>query len=538
MIRNDFGVRRRHQNGSSAKPFADDNNQTETASLQSACASQRVLSVVIPVLNEAPTIASVVQFARRSPFVKEVLVIDDGSIDGSPELATQAGARVVTSTMLGKGATMEDGLRHASCELILYLDGDLRGLRHDLIQRMTSPLMSGAADFVKARFTRSAGRVTVLTARPLLQTYFPEIANFEQPLSGVMAARKSVLQKLHFENDYGVDVGLFIDAMLAKARLVEVDIGNLEHDSQSLEQLGEMATQVARTILDRAASCGRLRRSFMDEVKEVEREKRAGVFDIFTRLRATERIALFDMDGVLLNGRFIRVLADRVGKLSELAAFVDNFTISAEQRARKIAAIFSGVRQSTFEQTAKEIPLMDGAIETVVSLRKIGYRVGIVSDSYYIASEIVRRRVFADFSFAHLMHFRNGKASGHVTLSPAMRHDQGCCEHLFCKVNVLRHLSEQLSITPENVIAVGDGENDICLLREAGKGIAFQPKVPQLRDVAQYVFEGTLSAVLSVIQFPVTGSRWLSEQVLEPLTGEAFLEDSTEKDVGGADAIA
>jgi glycosyltransferase involved in cell wall biosynthesis len=67
-----------------------------------------MISVIIPVLNESPTVASVVAFARRSPGVSEVIVVDDGSIDGTPEEARQAGARVVTSTLLGKGASMED----------------------------------------------------------------------------------------------------------------------------------------------------------------------------------------------------------------------------------------------------------------------------------------------------------------------------------------------------------------------------------------------------------------------------------------------
>src|SRR5207249_6651878 len=69
-----------------------------------------MVSVIIPVLNEAPTIASVVAFAWRSPRVSEVIVVDDGSIDATPDLARAAGARVVTSTMLGKGGSMEDGV--------------------------------------------------------------------------------------------------------------------------------------------------------------------------------------------------------------------------------------------------------------------------------------------------------------------------------------------------------------------------------------------------------------------------------------------
>src|SRR5687768_7175571 len=311
------------------------------------------VSVIIPVLNESETIAEVVGFARRSPIVDEVIVIDDGSIDGTPELAQAAGARVVTSTMLGKGGSMEDGMRVARNEVLLYLDGDLRGLVPDLIERMTQPISSNVADFVKAKFTRGAGRVTVLTAKPLLRTYFPELAHFEQPLSGVMAARRSLLEKLDFENDYGVDIGLFIDAALAKARLAEVDIGHIEHDSQPLEVLGEMATQVARTLLDRAMRCGRHRASYVTEMRERERLKKADLPNALGSLPQAEKLALFDMDGVLLKGRFIVELAEASGKKDELSQWLDNHSVCAGERTRRIAAIFAGVPRELFESVAR-----------------------------------------------------------------------------------------------------------------------------------------------------------------------------------------
>jgi glycosyltransferase involved in cell wall biosynthesis len=145
------------------------------------------VSVVIPVLNESRRIQSVVRLAAESPSVGEVLVIDDGSIDDTPDLAKAAGARVITSTMLGKGASMEDGLHAARHGTILYLDGDLAGLKEDLVERMAAPVLQGWADFVKARFVRGGGRVTKLTAQPLLRTYFPELAHIEQPLGGIIA---------------------------------------------------------------------------------------------------------------------------------------------------------------------------------------------------------------------------------------------------------------------------------------------------------------------------------------------------------------
>src|SRR5688572_938006 len=66
------------------------------------------VSVVVPVLNESERIASVVRLAVRHPRVGEVIVVDDGSIDGTPELARKAGARVITSRLLGKGESMAE----------------------------------------------------------------------------------------------------------------------------------------------------------------------------------------------------------------------------------------------------------------------------------------------------------------------------------------------------------------------------------------------------------------------------------------------
>jgi phosphoserine phosphatase len=301
---------------------------------------------------------------------------------------------------------------------------------------------------------------------------------------------------MRFENDYGVDIGLLIDAAIAKARLAEVDIGHIEHDSQPLEVLGEMATQVARALLDRATRSGRHRTSYVSEIKEVERMTRAHPRQVLSRLPQPERIALFDMDGVLLNGRFIRELAAATGKTNELAEWLDNQLVGAAERTRRIAKIFAGVPGDLFEAIARNMPLVAGAVEAVVGLRKQGYRVGIITDSFQIVAETVRRRVFADFTFSNLMRFTRGKASGNVTICPAMVHPDGCKEHDVCKFNALRYIMDRTGIAPHQVLAVGDGDNDICLLKAVGTSIAFEPKTPAVRAAARHVIENNLAHVL------------------------------------------
>jgi glucosyl-3-phosphoglycerate synthase len=459
-----------------------------------------VISVVIPALNEAETIASVVRLACGARGVREVIVVDDGSIDGTPELARAAGATVIRSTMLGKGASLEDGLRAAQCGVIVYLDADLVGLREDLIERLTAPILEGATDFVKARFSRAGGRVTALTARPLLMTFFPELASIDQPLGGIVAARRSLLERLSFETDYGVDAGLLIDAAAQGARIAEVDVGHVEHDSHPLHALGDMARQVVRVLLDRAARYGRLNGPQLHEAGEGERLARTELSATLARIGSPAKLALFDMDGTLSRDRFIVRLARRTGRARRLAKYLDRPDIPDDERTRRIAALFAGVPRSEFEDATHGLRLTPGAQDVVVGLRQAGWRVGIVTDSFYVASGFVRRRVFADFSVAHVMRFKGGVATGEVRLAPAMLHESGCPKHVACKSNVLRHLAGKVS--PADVMHVGDGINDVCLLQAVGTSVAFRPKSPVVAEAARHVVRDSLRDVLKIALSP------------------------------------
>jgi glycosyltransferase involved in cell wall biosynthesis len=228
-------------------------NTTETLIFQPVAISLKAYAtVVIPALNEAKRISEVVAFALSDPATAEVIVVDDSSIDDTAELARLAGAKVMISSMLGKGASMQDGVAPAQSNVLVYLDGDLTGLRSGIITDLCAPILRGEADFVKAKFGRGGGRVTELTAKPMLKIFFPEVAHFSQPLGGIIAARKSLMQALSFEDGYGVDVGLLLDAHLLGAKLAEVDIGSLDHDSQPLHDLTLMANEVGRVIFARA----------------------------------------------------------------------------------------------------------------------------------------------------------------------------------------------------------------------------------------------------------------------------------------------
>ncbi len=138
---------------------------------------------------------------------------------------------------------------------------------------------------------------------------------------------------------------------------------------------------------------------------------------------------------------------------------------------------------------------MKGAVEAVVGLRRRGYRVGVVTDSFHVASTIVRKRVFADFSLATVMEFNHASATGVVTLAPTMRSDRKG-RLAYDKLNALRFLVKRMGITAKHVLAIGDGDNDVGMMRAAGMSVAFQPKTDRVRRAAKHVVMERLDEVL------------------------------------------
>jgi len=191
------------------------------------------ISVIIPAYNESRKIAATVKAARTIPGVREVIVVDDGSTDGTGEQARAAGARVITlACNQGKGKALARGIAAAKEELILLLDADL-GSTAAQGSLLVKPLLAGTADMTVASLPPSRTRAGFGLALALARygTWLLAGRKMQAPLSGQRAFRKKALPFLQpLLPGFGVEVGLNIRAARRGLRVREVPV-KMSHEA-------------------------------------------------------------------------------------------------------------------------------------------------------------------------------------------------------------------------------------------------------------------------------------------------------------------
>jgi glucosyl-3-phosphoglycerate synthase len=247
------------------------------ARLAAAKRSTRV-SVVIPARDEEKTVGAIVATIRRHlvervPLVDEILVVDSRSTDATAVVSRAAGARVVSQDeitrdlprMEGKGDALWAGLAASTGDVVAFVDGDLRGFSPHFVTGLLGPLLTDpSVAFVKGFYHRplvggagvepdGGGRVTELSARPLLNLFWPELAGVVQPLAGEYAGRRDTLRRIPFVSGYGVEIAMLIDLLnlVGLDALAQVDLGERRHRHQGTEALGRMSAQIMLTVWSR-----------------------------------------------------------------------------------------------------------------------------------------------------------------------------------------------------------------------------------------------------------------------------------------------
>lgn len=434
-----------------------------------------MISVIIPTLNEEENIAAVVDFAKNQANISEVLVIDDKSQDNTVTIAQKHGATVLSSTKLGKGASMREGVQFAKNDILVFLDGDIDPYPHHTIKLLTEPILQGEVDFTKSSFNRNAGRVTELVAKPLLSIFFPDLLSFCQPLSGMIAGRKDLLQQIDFRDDYGVDIGILIDMHLMNARMKEVAIGYIENKSKPWQALGKMSKEVAQTIISKAASNNSSNFNFeeLGTITEIRSQMEVSLESQFKKLK---KMIVFDMDNTLLMGRFIDACAEIFHFKKELME-IRSLEHDPVIITKRVATLLKGRNYGELIQVLDTIKIVPETRMIIEELKSRGYITGIISDSYDFVTNHIKNKLGMDFSIGNELEFSKGVATGEVKIPSFLFNNPKSVNRLaICKTNAMAAILERYNIQKQNCIAIGDSMNDLWMIKEAGLGIAFCSK--------------------------------------------------------------
>ncbi|HSF83539.1 MAG TPA: glucosyl-3-phosphoglycerate synthase [Anaerolineales bacterium] len=254
-----------------ADEFSDLNHLLELKNQQGLS-----ISLALPALNEEETVGNVIQtiqdaLVKQVPLLDEILLMDSNSTDRTREIAEGLGVPVyIHQNVLtehgsrpGKGEALWKSLYVSQGDIIIWVDTDIVNIHPRFVYGLLGPLLVNPdIQFIKGFYRRplkvgqkvqagGGGRVTELTARPLLNLFYPELSGIIQPLSGEYGGRRSALEKLVFFSGYGVETGLLIDVFekFGLGAIAQVDLLERIHHNQPLESLSKMSFAIIQTVM-------------------------------------------------------------------------------------------------------------------------------------------------------------------------------------------------------------------------------------------------------------------------------------------------
>jgi phosphoserine phosphatase len=199
------------------------------------------------------------------------------------------------------------------------------------------------------------------------------------------------------------------------------------------------------------------------------------VDDIYRHAR---RLVVFDMDSTLIQGEAINELANHAGtgqQVDKITEAAMNGEIDFRESFTRRVALLKGLDEKVLAQVAENLTLTEGAERVLHTLKKLGYKIGIISGGFDYFGEFLQKRLNLDYVFANGLEIESGNVTGNVSgdIIDGLR-----------KAEILKTIATVENISLQQTVAIGDGANDLPMLSIAGLGIAFHAK-PLVKKNAQ-----------------------------------------------------
>jgi len=281
-------------------------------------------------------------------------------------------------------------------------------------------------------------------------------------------------------------------AALARHGL-NIDIINRLSGRVSLKKKGpQRPACVEFSVRGSATDWDALRREFMDISAELGVDVALQEDNVFRRNR---RLVAFDMDSTLIQVEVIDELAKRYGvgeQVSAITAGAMRGEYDFKESLRRRLALLRGLDAGVLEDVARSLPLTEGAERLISNLKRLGFKIAIISGGFTYFGQRLKELLGIDYVYANTLDVKDGALTGKV---------KGAIVDGARKAQLLRSLAKKEGIDLQQVIAVGDGANDLPMLGIAGLGIAFHAKPKVKAGARQSISTLGLDAILYLIGF-------------------------------------
>ena len=269
----------------------------------------------------------------------------------------------------------------------------------------------------------------------------------------------------------------------------------LAEENANIEMISNLTSHCASCVeltinVNRVKNLGHLKERVFAKSRELNIDLALQKMEAY---RKNKRLVFFDMDSTLVDMEIIDEMAQRAGVFKEVSRITEKARrgdVDFEEALTQRVALLKGLTVEELEKIRSEMKLSEGAEDLVETLKRLGYKLGLVSGGFDYFSDYLKGRLGLDFAFANQLEIKNGALTGKVSGS--------IVDNTF-KAKIVNMVASREGVLLDQTVAIGDGANDVLMLGQAGLGIAYNAKEKLERAANMSLGRARLKNILYIL---------------------------------------